>query len=359
MKELATWEDECVDEIVTSIPFSDQYEYSPHYADFGKNDGDDGFFQQFDYLVPQLHRVLKPGRVACVHTKDRVQYGTMTGHAMYTVNPFSDKTVASFQKHGFIYMGRIVIDTDVVRENAQTYRLGHTENAKDSTKMGCGSTEFVLLFRKWSPEMSPNQTANGPDPVTKDKSEYTRSKWQIHASGIWRDSGNEVVSPAMLKGMTTDEIYSWWRSYCERNKYDYDDHVSFCEAVESVGKLPASMMLFAPCSNNPDVWTDILRIDTFNTELSRKTTESHVCPIQLSVCERLIERYSNKGDLILDPFAGLHTVPYVAMKTGRRGVGIELNPQYWKFGVTFCERLENELQAPTLFDLLEHSEILA
>ena len=359
VKELATWEDGCVDEIVTSIPFSDQFEYSPHYADFGKNEGDEGFFQQFDYLVPQLHRVLKPGRVACIHTKDRIQYGTMTGNAMYSVNPFSDKTVASFQKHGFIYMGRIVIDTDVVRENAQTYRLGHTENAKDSTKMGCGSTEFVLLFRKWSPDMSPNQTANGPDPVTKDKSEYTRSKWQIHASGIWRDSGNEVVSPAMLKGMTTDEIYAWWRSYCERNRYDYDDHVSFCEAVESVGKLPASMMLFAPCSKNPDIWTDILRIDTFNTDLSRKTTESHTCPLQLSVCERLIERYSNKGDLILDPFAGLHTVPYVAMKTGRRGVGIELNPQYWKFGVTFCERLENDLQAPTLFDLLEHSEVLA
>jgi DNA modification methylase len=357
VKELATWEDNSVDEIVTSIPFSDHYEYSPHFADFGHNQGDDGFFEQFDYLVPELYRVLKPGRIACIHTKDRIQYGTMTGNAMYSVNPFSDKTVLSFQKHGWIYMGRIVIDTDVVRENAQTYRLGHTENSKDSTKMGCGSTEFVLIFRKWEPSMSPNQTANGPDPVTKDKTEYTRAKWQIHASGIWRSSGNELVSPQMLKGMETSEIYHWWRNYCEENRYDYMDHVKFTEAVESVGKLPASMMLLAPCSNNPDIWTDIVRIATLNTELSRKTTESHVCPLQTDVCERLIERYSNPGDTILDPFGGIHTVPYVAIGMGRKGIGIELNPNYWRFGVTFCERADREIAAPTLFDMLEDDEV--
>ena len=151
MNELETWPDDCVDEIVTSIPFSDHYEYSPNYNDFGHNHGDEGFFKQFEFLVPQLYRVLKPGRVACIHTKDRIQYGKMTGTGMYSVNEFSDLTVAAFKKQpGFVYMGRIVIDTDVVRENSQTYRLGHTQNSLDSTKMGCGSTEFVLLFRKWS-----------------------------------------------------------------------------------------------------------------------------------------------------------------------------------------------------------------
>jgi hypothetical protein len=292
VSELTSWPDDCVDEIVTSIPFSDHYEYSPNYNDFGHNQGDDGFFKQFDFLVPQLYRVLKPGRVACIHTKDRIQYGTMTGHAMYSVNEFSDKTVAAFRKGGFVYMGRIVIDTDVVRENAQTYRLGHTENGKDSTKMGCGSTEFVLLFRKWTPDMSPNQTASGPDPVTKDKSEYSRSRWQIHASGIWRSDGNELVQPKMLAGMGTSDIYHWWRRYAKEHNYNYHDHVAFTESVEQHGHLPASMMLFAPVSNNPDIWTDIVRIKTLNTELSRKTTENHVCPLQLDVIERLIERYS-------------------------------------------------------------------
>jgi hypothetical protein len=351
--ELKEWPDQCVDEIVTSIPFSDHYEYSPNLNDFGHNQGDDGFFAQFDFLVPELWRVLKDGRVACIHTKDRIQYGTMTGNAMYSVNEFSDKTVAAFKRHGFIYMGRIVIDTDVVRENAQTYRLGHTENSKDSTKMGCGSTEFVLLFRKWDASMSPNQTANGPDPVTKDKAEYSRSRWQIHACGIWRSSGNELVSPAMLESFTTSEVYHWWRKYAKENRYNYRDHVAFTEAVEKVGRLPASMMLFAPVSKNKDVWTDIIRIKTLNTELSRKTSENHVCPLQLDVIERLVERYSNPGDVVLDPFGGVHSTPYQAIKMGRKGWGIELNPDYWKFGVAFCERAERQMTAPTLFDLTE------
>ena len=166
-----------------------------------------------------------------------------------------------------------------------------------------------------------------------------------------------MVSPQMLKGMETSEIYHWWRNYCEENRYDYMDHVKFTEAVESVGKLPASMMLLAPCSNNPDIWTDIVRIATLNTELSRKTTESHVCPLQTDVCERLIERYSNPGDTILDPFGGIHTVPYVAIGMGRKGIGIELNPNYWRFGVTFCERADREIAAPTLFDMLEDEEV--
>lgn len=352
--ELARMADNSIDEIVTSIPFSDHYEYSPNFNDFGHNQGDDGFFKQFAFLVPELYRVLKPGRVACIHTKDRIQYGTMTGNAMYSVNEFSDKTVAAFKAGGWIYIGRIVIDTDVVRENSQTYRLGHTENGKDSTKMGCGSTEFVLLFRKFTPDMSPNQTANGPEPVVKSKEEYSRSRWQIHASGIWRSNGDELISPSMLANMDTSDLYHWWRAFAKKHRYDYPTHLKICEMVEANGRLPASMMLFAPTSENEDIWTDILRINTLNTDLSRKTSENHVCPLQLDVCERLIERFSNPGDTILDPFGGLMTVPYVAIKLKRKGIGIELNPNYWKFGVGFCERVERDLRTPTLFDIAEY-----
>jgi len=110
-------------------------------------------------------------------------------------------------------------------------------------------------------------------------------------------------------------------------------------------------MLFAPHSNNPDLWTDILRIDTLNTALSMKAETQHVCPLQLCVISRLIERYSNEGDTILDPFGGVMSVPYQAIKMNRKGVGIELNPQYWQYGVSFCERAENQLLAPTLFDM--------
>lgn len=347
--------DNSVDMICTSIPFSDHYEYSPSFNDFGHNNGDEGFFEQFNFLVPELLRITKPGRIAAIHTKDRIEYGNMTGKGMYSVRPFSDKTVAAFTDHGWVYMGRIVIDTDVVRENAQTYRLGWTNNSKDSTTMGVGSTEYVLIFRKWERSMSPDDppTSRGPQPVTKDNSEYSRSRWQIHASGIWRSNGDELLTPEKAESLGVKGLYAWWKAYCEKHGYDYPSHATYCEVAEAKGLLPASMMLFAPHSANPDIWTDILRIDTLNADLKRKNLENHVCPLQKDVVLRLIERYSNPGDVILDPFGGVMTVPYVAIEAGRRGVGIELNPQYWAYGKMFLERLERDMSVPTLFDLME------
>ena len=77
----------------------------------------------------------------------------------------------------------------------------------------------------------------------------------------------------------------------------------------------------------------------------------HVCPLQLDVIKRLITRYSNAGELIYDPFAGIGSVPYQAIKMGRKGYGVELNAEYWRFMCGHCERIESELTAPTLFDL--------
>jgi len=353
--EVMTMADNSVDQIVTSIPFGDHYEYSPSYNDFGHNQGDDPFFEQMDFLVPNLYRVLNEGRVACIHVKDRITYGKMTGDGMYGVNPFSDKTVAQFVKHGFLYMGRITIDTDVVRENAQTYRLGWTENGKDSTKIGIGSNEYVLLFRKWHPDMSPTGNANGPAPVTKTKEgegAYTRAKWQIHASGTWRSDGDELLSPAQLGSMETNQLMHWWKGYCERNNYDYSKHLNVVETVDQDGSVPAGWMLFPPHSNNPDVWTDILRIRTLNTEMSRKTTENHICPLQLDVIERLVDRFSNEGDTILDPFNGVGSTVFQALKMRRKGYGIELSNSYWGHSVAHCEQAESQMATPTLFDLI-------
>ena len=355
----ALMEDNSVDQIVTSIPFSDHYEYSPNYSDFGHNQGDNPFFQQMDFLVPNLLRVLKPGRVACIHTKDRIEYGRVTGNGMYTVNEFSDKTVQCFKKHGFMYMGRICIDADVVRENAQTYRLGHTENSKDSTKMGCGSLEYVLLFRKWHPDMSPNNNAYGPNPVTKvvkqpeNPDNYSLSSWQIQASGIWRSSGDRLVDPDILGAMSMADVKRWWKRHCETNGYDYDTHLALCENLEKKGELPASWMLFAPHSANPDVWTDILRIDTLNTKQSQKAEMNHVCPLQIDVIRRLVERYSNEGDVVFDPFLGVGSTAYKALKMGRKAVGNELNAEYWRYAVGYCEDVEASKSVPTLFDLAQ------
>src|SRR6185295_14137341 len=136
------------------------------YEDFGHNDGNDGFFAQMDFLIPQLLRVLKPGRVAAIHVKDRILYSHQTKSGLMEVDPFSDLTVTAFMKHGFLYEGRRTITTDVVRENASTYRLGWTEMTRDASKMGSGLPEYLLLFRK--PPTS-SDTSRADSPVTKSK----------------------------------------------------------------------------------------------------------------------------------------------------------------------------------------------
>lgn len=183
-------EENSVDLIHTSIPFSNHYEYTPSYNDFGHNADTVKFFEQMDYLTPQLLRILRPGRVAAIHVKDRVLFGNATGTGMPTMEPFHAMCIRHYMQHGFQYFGMITVVTDVVRENNQTYRLGWTEQCKDGTKMGVGCPEYILLFRKLPTDTS---KAYADMPVTKSKEAYTRAQWQIDAHGYWRSSGNRLV----------------------------------------------------------------------------------------------------------------------------------------------------------------------
>jgi hypothetical protein len=136
------------DLIVSSIPFGDHYEYSDNYNCFGHNHGNSEFWKQMDFLTPELHRVLRPGRIAAIHVKDRIQYSYQNGTSFTTISDFAAETSMHFQKHGFYLMGKISVTTDVVRENNQTYRLGWSEQCKDASKMGVGLPEYIYLFRK-------------------------------------------------------------------------------------------------------------------------------------------------------------------------------------------------------------------
>lgn len=350
VEEMRNMPDNSVDLIVTSIPFSNHYEYTPSYNDFGHNEDNEKFFEQMDYLTPEALRVLKPGRVACIHVKDRILFGNATGDGMPTVDPFSDLTVIHYLKHGFKYMGRITITTDVVRENNQTYRLGWTEQCKDGTKMGVGCPEYVLLFRKLPTDTS---TAYADTPVVKSKKEYSRGKWQIDAHAYWRSSGNTLLDKEAIKSMPVDTLQKVYREFSLNNVYDYEEHIKMVEQLDEDNKLPATFMMCAPAAWNEDVWDDIARMKTLNTEQSRRRQQMHVCPLQLDTVERLINRYSNKGDKVLDFFGGIMTVPYLAVKMGRYGIGIELNSDYFRDGVAYCKQADLEKATPTLFDFLE------
>jgi hypothetical protein len=340
--------DNSVDLIVTSIPFSNHYEYTPAVEDFGHTDDNDHFWQQMDHLTPELLRVLAPGRIYACHVKDRILFGSVTGAGVPTVSPFHAEAIFHAQKHGFDYLGMRTIVTDVVRENNQTYRLGWSEMAKDATKMGSGSPEYVLLFHK---PQSDRAKGYADTPVTKDKGEYTRARWQVDAHAFWRSSGDRPLTPDELASLPVEQRSRMFTEQTLRQVYDYETHIRIGEELDGRGALPATFMSLAPGSWHRDVWHDINRMVTLNTEQSRRAQAMHVCPLQFDIVDRLIALYSNPGDLVYDPFGGLFTVPVRALRAGRRGRAAELNPGYFLDGVKYLAAEERRQDMPSLFDL--------
>ncbi len=116
-------------------------------------------------------------------------------------------------------------------------------------------------------------------------------------------------------------------------------------------------MLLPPASWHPDVWTDVTRMLTLNGQQYAKGKEMHLCPLQFDIVDRIVRQFSMPGEVVLDPFGGLMTVPYRALKLGRKAVGIELNPRYFLDGCAYVEAVSRELATPSLFDFLREAEV--
>ena len=346
--ETARLEDASVDLIVTSIPFGTQYEYSPSYEDFGHSEGSEQFWQQMDFLTPHLLRVLQPGRVAVIHVKDRITPGGITGLGFQTVSPFHAEAIFHYRRHGFAYLGMKTVVTDVVRENNQTYRLGWTEQCKDGSRMGCGMPEYLLLFRK-----PPTDRSNGyaDVPVRKDKAEYSLARWQLDAHGFQRSNGDRPLTAEDLRDVPHDVIYRLFRKYSLGHVYDVEEHVRLAASLGY--RLPVTFMLMPPHSWHPDVWTDVARMRTLNMMQEAKGREMHLCPLQFDIVDRLIVQLSMEGETVFDPFAGLMTVPYCAVRLKRRAIGVELSATYFRDGISYVQAASRQVDVPTLFDLAQ------
>jgi len=279
-------------------------------------------------------------------------------------------------------MGMVSIVTDVVRENNQTYRLGWIEQCKDGSKMGVGMPEYLLIFRR-----PPSDSSRGYAdlPVIKNKAAYSRHRWQVDAHGFHRSSGNRLLTEDDIRGMPHERIFKLFRQHSLENVYDYEEHVRLGETLEvcahcghihlgikgqddDEGKvcgfencqcprydsaLPKKFMLLQPQSWAPDVWTDITRMLSLNSAQAAAGREMHLCPMQFDLADRAIVQYTMEGETVLDPFAGLGTVPMRAVKLGRKGIGIELSPRYFADAVYYCEAAEKENAAPSLFTLID------
>ena len=241
-------------------------------------------------------------------------------------------------------MGMITVTTDVVRENNQTYRLGYTEMRKDGSKMGVGSPEYILLFHK---PQTDRAKGYADERIVKSIEDYSLARWQIDAAADWRSSGDRLLTPEELVALAPDVRSKLFKQQWQRNVYDYAAHVATGEALEAKKALPSTFKSLDPGSWRPDVWDDVNRMLTLNGEQSRRALEFHICPLQFDIVDRLIERYSNRGEVVYDPFGGLGTVPLRARKLGRRGRAAELNPTSFRDAVMYQRELDTKQATPT------------
>lgn len=381
-----------IDLIVSSFPFGNHYEYTDKYNDFGHNENNQSFIRQLSYLLPELHRCLKPGRIAAVHLKNRIHYGSVTGLGFSIFHRFTHMVCDAMEAAGFHTMGFHYIPTDVVAENNQTYRLGYSEACKDATKMGAGIPEEIWIFRK-APSSNANAYADVPvihnpaqcshckhvDTINEYKvkggfkcpscnvalvakelillygegDKFSLSHWQLDADAFWKSNGNSLLTPQQLKAWGIDKIQQWWKRFNADKIYNYDEHVKLLQALDEAGKLSRTFTTIPLRSNTEHIWNDVNRMHGLNMEQSRRKLQNHICPMPFDEVERLIEFYSMPGETVADPFGGICTTGVVALKKKRKVVITELNELYAQTGNMYMKETEIKNNLPTLFDLLQ------
>ena len=295
---------ESVDLSIYSPPFCGLYNYSSSERDLSNCRSYQEFFEHYEFVLAQIARLTKPGRISAVHVMDvpgrgngpTAKMGSGANVATGLID-FPGDVIRAHEKYGFVFAGRRAIWKEPlgVRNRTMAKGLAHKQIVEDSTLCDVASADYLLMFRL----RGDNQV-----PVA-------------HPVGLL-DYAGENVMPAELQqykgytGKQTENRYShWiWRQYAS------------------------------------SVWMDI-RIDrVLDYEESREPDdERHVHPLQLDVIERACVLWSNPGEVVLTPFMGVGSEVYGAVKNGRKGIGIELKSSYYKQAVKNLKSLDGEIVA--------------
>ncbi|MGO3325341.1 DNA-methyltransferase [Gordonia sp. (in: high G+C Gram-positive bacteria)] len=286
--------DESVDLSICSPPFDSLYTYSPSVRDLGNSASRIEFLDHYRFIVAEQLRVTKPGRNACIHVQQVATKKAVDGYVGLT--DFRGDVIRLFQQQGWIYFGETTVWKDPQAQSIRTksQQLAFASKNRDSARIRPALADYLLIFKK----PGDNETRI-PHDVT--EGELTNDDWIDWASPIWTDTD--------AGGYLTE-----------------DGHIS-------------------------PVWFGIRESDTLNARAGREAAdERHICPLQLGFIDRCIRLYSNPGEIVLTPFAGIGSELYQSIKRGRHAVGVELKPSYWQAAVNNLRALEAELTAPTLFD---------
>jgi len=296
MEVLPVLPDNSIDLSVYSPPFAGLYNYSSSERDFSNCESKEQFLEQYDYLVSQISRVTKPGRITAVHCTDVFDNSCRLWD-------FPHEIIRIHEKYGFQYRNRITIWKEPLKVRMRTMvkSLMHKLIVEDSTQCFTAMPDYVLVFTK-----------NGDNavPVT-------------HPCGLKKYFGDTPILPNILQAwnnanearLTADELW-------EHLKNNYQDH-------EDPKSNKLSHYIWQRYASS--VWDDI-RIDNVLPfrDSREEDDEKHVHPLQLDVIDRIVELYSNEGETVLTPFMGVGSEVYSPVSMGRKAIGIELKDSYFK-----------------------------
>lgn len=286
--------DRCIDFSVFSPPFANLYIYSDDPRDMGNCKDTKEFLQQLGFMSRELYRMMKPGRLIAVHSKQLAKYKGRDGASGW--QDFRGELIRHFEEYGFQYHSEVVIWTDPVLEmqKTKTQRLLYCQLRRDASLTGIGMPEYLLLFRKWPQE-----------------EEETEPIRHYHSEEEAEQEGADA-----RQAMNLDV----WQKYAS------------------------------------PVWFDIRRTDVLNGNAAMSSEdEKHICPLQLEVIRRAVQLWSNPNEIVFTPFLGIGSEAYVALEQGRRATGIELKPEYWRQSVKNCESICADRNQINLLDLLNEA----
>lgn len=293
MEVVSTLEDKSIDLSIYSPPFAGLYNYSSSEKDFSNCESKEQFLQQYEFLIKEMARVTKDGRINAVHVTD---VHTNTCHLW----DFPHEVIALHEKYGFEYRNRITIWKEPlkVRMRTMVQSLMHKFIMEDSTKCFTAMPDYVLIFTK---------KGENKVPVT-------------HPFGINHYAGETPVLPNILRawnnanGTNLNEEQLW-------------EHLNKTNEDEGITKLNHYIWQRYASS----VWDDI-RIDNVLPfrDSKEEDDEKHVHPLQLDVIDRLVELYSNPNEVVLTPFMGVGSEVFSPVSMGRKAIGIELKDSYFK-----------------------------
>jgi DNA modification methylase len=290
--------DQSIDFSVYSPPFAGLYNYSSSERDFSNCDCKEQFLEQYEYLIKEISRVTKPGRITAVHCTDVIMRDC--GEYLWD---FPHEIVKLHEKYGFVYRNRITVWKEPLKVRMRTMvrSLMHKFIVEDSTECFTAMPDYVLIFKK---------KGENKVPVT-------------HPCGLNRYAGDTPILKNILDAWNNandsnmDEDTLW-----EHLKTTYEDHKD-----PKTNKL--SHYIWQRYASS--TWDDI-RIDNILPfrDSKEEDDEKHVHPLQLDVIDRLVDLYTNEGEVVLTPFMGVGSEVFSPVSMGRKAIGVELKESYFK-----------------------------